>query len=412
MSTRTVRATWRHPCKPTYVVPASTRIGFSGTGFIARQVADVLRRCVDDLSLSRVLSRRPKDSIEGFDASLVTDSPADLAQNCDIVFEASGDAIQATRVVEAAIEAERPVVTMNSEFHVTTGTAFVGKGYVTETLGDQPGCQALLYREVKSLGFDVRALVNIKGFLNPDPPLEDMKYWAARQQLALDQTISFTDGSKLQIEQALVANGLGAAMAKRGFLGGTVADIKDSEYLGDAAIDRPVSDYVVCAAAPPGVFILATHPVGDEFPDYSPYAKLKTANGKYFLLLRPYHLCALEVVKSLRDARDGAPKLLDNGPEPHFGVAAIAKQDIAADTEIDKALGSNLFRGEAVGIAQDPDHVPICLIRNARLTRPVSRGQAMHFDDVELPASRALELYETIRKKGAHGTSQIAARPG
>ena len=45
----------------------------------------------------------------------------------------------------------------------------------------------------------------MKGFLNHHPTPGEMRYWAKRQGISLRQVTSFTDGTKIQIEQAFVA---------------------------------------------------------------------------------------------------------------------------------------------------------------------------------------------------------------
>ncbi len=59
------------------------------------------------------------------------------------------------------------------------------------------------------MGFKPVVYENIKGFLNTSPSKEDMEFWSKRNGTTLGMTTSFTDGTKVQIEQALVANGLG-----------------------------------------------------------------------------------------------------------------------------------------------------------------------------------------------------------
>ena len=41
-----------------------------------------------------------------------------------------------------------------------------------------------------------------------------MLHWSRRNGISLPMVTAFTDGTKLQIEQALVANGLGATIAR------------------------------------------------------------------------------------------------------------------------------------------------------------------------------------------------------
>lgn len=376
------------------------RVGVVGTGFIARGAMAVIDRD-RTLSITRVLTRREPGSVEGVAPERLTRSLDDLVEHCDLVFEASGDPLHATLVVERALAAGKRVVTMNSEFHVTVGSYFHGAGYLSEAEGDQPGATALLAREAEAMGFRPLAYVNIKGFLDLDPTRENMAYWSARQGLSLAETVSFTDGTKVHVEQVLCANGLGAALIQDGLTAMQVSDIADTDALASAAraLGEPVSDFVVAPGAPPGVFVLADHDVRETLPHYGPYEKLLTKGRSAYVLLRPYHLCALEVLKSLRNARDGAPPLLTNGEIPYASVAAIAKRDLRPGTTIEHAFGGFEMRGEAIVAANDLDHVPIGLLAGARLRCSVERGQRIRRSDVELVPSRAAELWEILRAR-------------
>ena len=91
--------------------------------------------------------------------------------------------------------------------------------------------------------------------------------------------------------------------------------------------------------------------------------------------------------------------LLNNSVLPDVSVAAIAKKDLPAGTPIPQAIGSFEFRGEAVRIADAPDHVPIGLIQGAELARPVERGQTILANDVDIPASRAASGWQAVRER-------------
>src|SRR5687768_5241559 len=186
-----------------------SRIGIVGTGFVARGAYRSLLK-TPGVAVTKILTRREPRNVSGMDSSLLTDSLAELIDSSELVFESSGDAIHGTSVLEKVIDAGLPVVTMNSELHVTTGSWLARRGYITEADGDQPGCEARLKLDAEVMGFTPLGYVNIKGYLNNDPCLDEMEHWAEAQHLRLDQVVSFTDGSKLQIEQALVANGLDA----------------------------------------------------------------------------------------------------------------------------------------------------------------------------------------------------------
>jgi predicted homoserine dehydrogenase-like protein len=378
-------------------------IGISGTGFIATGLFHLLRS-VPGWTVSKVLTRRPLASVEGIDPGCLTQSLAELIDGSDIVFECSGDAIHATEVVFAATDAGKRVVTINSEFHVTTGSYFARRGdYVTEADGDQPGCLARLKQELDGMGFKPQAYVNLKGFLNPAPTESEMIYWSEKQGLAIDQVVSFTDGTKLQIEQALVANGLGASLAPGGMIGATVDTLADLDFLVDAAekVGAPVSDYVLCKGAPPGVLIVASNAEADRLPGYLPFSRLQTTQGKGYLLLRSYHLCHLEALNTLQRVVADEPILLNNSADPKYTVAAVAKQSIRAGSVIRKGAGGFDVRGLAVPLAQHRTAVPICLLRDTVVVRNIEPGQVVCFDDVEMADSRAWALYRSIAEQGA-----------
>lgn len=376
------------------------KIGVSGTGFIATGLVHLLERSPDFL-ISKVLTRRPLGSVDSIAPCYLTNSIDEMVDGSDIVFECSGDAIHATDVVLRATEVGKRVVTINSEFHVTTGSFFAQRGdYVTEADGDQPGCLARLKLEIEGMGFEPQAYVNLKGFLNPNPTHRDMTYWSEKQELALDQVVSFTDGTKLQIEQALVANGLGATIACEGMIGSTVDSLSDLDYLVDASnrADMPVSDYALCKGAPPGVLIVARNPEADRRPGYLPFARLLTTEGSGFVLLRPFHLCHLEALNTIRKVAQGEPELLNNSSAPRIGVGAVAKNPMKAGAVIKKGAGGFDVRGQAVHMVDHPDAVPICLLKNTAVVRDVEPGEVVRFEHVALADTAALRLYRKIRR--------------
>jgi predicted homoserine dehydrogenase-like protein len=382
-------------------------IGLIGSGFIARGLARLVARAHPDVRIAAVLSRRPVDTVQFVPDCPVTNALDDVLERSDLIVECSGDPILATEAVSGAFAAGLPVVTMNSEFHVTTGSHFVGKGYLTEAEGDQPGCLAALHEEALAMGFEPRAYVNMKGYLNLDPSLADMRYWSERQAFSLDQTTSFTDGTKLQIEQALVANGLNATIARRALIGATDPDPGvNARMLGEAADEagQPIADYSLVPGSPPGVFIVARHAESERIP----LRTIKMGEGPYYILQRNYHLCALEIMKTVRRARAGQPALLTNSARPRVSVAAVAKRDLRAGTFIPRGIGSFEFRGEAVVAADCPAHLPIGLLSKARLRRSVSAGETLTFGHVDLPDSLALRIAADVWGHGAAPASRVA----
>lgn len=387
------------------------RIGISGTGFIAQGIAQAIDYFAE-FETTAILTRRPvAETAHLFPEGHLTDSIEHLVESADVVVECSGDAVHAAQVMMAAGMAGRTIVTMNSEAQVTVASALVRRGFmITEAHGDQPGCLAELAEEASDMCFRPLAYVNLKGFLNHTPSQEDMLYWSERQGLSLRQVTSFTDGSKLQIEQALVANGLGARIVKQGMIGGRVDDLAELDYLARAAreVGAPISEYVVNPGGPPGVLILAESPIAAMKDGYLPFTRLLTKEREGYVLIRPHHLVHLEIGKTLRRLARGESPLINNGPNPTVTVAAVAKHAIPRGTLFEAALGGFDLRGEVIEVAGNEDVVPITLLDGARLRNAVEPGQVLRQTDVDIPETLAAELYwSTIENLGTNAESDL-----
>jgi predicted homoserine dehydrogenase-like protein len=371
---------------------AEIRIGLVGTGFIARHLAlEVGRR--DGYRIERVLTRRPSP-VEGFDSDIVTGSVEDLVAHSDLVVECTGDAIWATDVIASAIGAGLPVVTMNTEFHITCGSAFVGRGIVTEAAGDQPGCLAELHEEAVDLGFRPLVYGNMKGFLNEDPEPDDMAYWGEKQGISLPMVTSFTDGTKVQAEQVLVGNHFGATIAKENLLGPAIDDLSVAgEALAAEAerLGRPITDYVLSRSLPHGVFLVATH--DERQRDALSYYKL--GDGPHYVLIRNNIFVHLEILKTVRRVLTEGTVLLDNSASPELSLATVAKRDLEPGQKIANGIGSFDVRGTAIRIVDHPRHVPIGLMQDATIERPIARGELLDWSTVSVPDSEAVRIWRT-----------------
>lgn len=367
------------------------RIGLVGTGFIASGFARLIHNHAPDLSLTSVLTRRPLEQAGSFPfPERLTQSVQQLIDTSDLIVECSGDVLHSTEVIDQALRAGKPVVTMNSEFHVTTGSWFADKGLLTEAEGDQPGCIAALHEEAVMMGFKPIVYGNMKGFLNHLPKPEEMAYWSGKQGISIEQTTSFTDGTKIQIEQAFVANGFGATITRQGMEGPSAVDVNKTaiELARFAAeLGQPIADYML-APGKAGVFVVGTH----DAEEWKALNYLKLGDGPYYVLVKNFHLCQYEIVKTVRRVINGGGVLLNNSTHPTLSIVGIAKTALPVGTRIDRAIGGFQVRGEAARIQDVPGHVPMGLIQNAVITRPVEAGQILSFDDVELPDSLALNI--------------------
>ena len=377
------------------ILPAAN-IGIVGSGFIAAGLLALLC-ATPDLRPVKVLSRRHPTELNGLIGDLHTDSTDELLEASDLIVECSGDVHHAAEVIDKALKAGKPVVTMGTEFHVTVGSCFHGRGLLTEAEGDQPGSLAALHEEVIGMGFKPLVYGNIKGFLNHHPSVEEMLYWSGIQGISVPQVTSFTDGTKMQMEQAFIGNGMGAGLLARGMVGPVGMDLREGAELLAARAKMggcPVVDYLLNHRLPAGVFIVAEHPTAA--PEVMRYFKL--GEGPYYTLLRPYHLCHLEIPRTIRRVLNGGGKLLDNGAHPTLGVCAVAKHTLDPGQQVERSVGGPWLRGEAFTLSDIPDAAPLGLLGGATVRRRVHAGDTVMLDDVDLPDTLAVRMWLAMRE--------------
>ena len=372
------------------------RIGVSGTGFIALNFFRLVKN-IPNYSVSHLLSRRKARDFSKRDyASLVTNNIFELIEGCDIILECSGDAIWASEVIKLAFQVGRPVVTMNSEFQIIAGSYYRQFGTLHESAGDQPGSLAVLDHEVRMMGFEPLVYGSQKSFLNPSPDLESMQYWAKRNNQSLEKTISFSDGTKVQIEAALTANGLNADILQEGLMGPTHPSTQTGAIeLANIAIsqNKVITDYVLHDRGFGEVFIVAKHSV----EQHAALSYYKFGQGPFYFIEKPFHLGHFEILKSIDVALTRASPLFNNGAKPTISVAAVAKCSIAAGTLLKQCVGSFKTRGVAVHIKDHPTHIPIGLIRNCEVQRGISAGEILTFEDIALPETLASKAWQFTR---------------
>lgn len=359
------------------------RIGIIGTGLIGTGLIRLLSN-QSDFCVSRILTRRRLSEMSGYsEYEKLTNSVEELILHSNLIVECSGDVVYGSEIIQKAFEASLPVVTMNAELQVTTGSYLASKGFITEAEGDQPGCLAALNENVRQMGFRPVVYGNIKGFINKNPSKEEMHYWSKRNGISLGMTTSFTDGTKVNIEQALVANGLDADILDSGLAGIEAEDsLEGGRLLAQLSKNGgAISDYILSPKSPPGVFITATHDKSQQ--DTLRYYKM--GDGPYYTLQTNYHLCHLEIVKTIRRVFSGGGILLNNSKNPRISVAAITKKKLQPGELITNGIGGFEVRGEVVRIADAENHIPIGLLKNAVIKRPIEEGEMLLFSDLDIP---------------------------
>jgi predicted homoserine dehydrogenase-like protein len=406
------------------------RAGVVGAGFMARGIVLQIAKSTPGMRALAIANRHVEKAADAYRAAGVTeiDEVQDLgamdralsaghhcitndpmllcrSDNIDVVIDVTGSIDYSARVALEAIRHKKHVVLVNAELDGTLGPilkvlADRAGVVITNADGDQPGVILNLYRFVRGIGVRPVLCGNIKGlhdpYRNPATQKDFARQWGQNPYMVT----SFADGTKISFEQAIVANATGMVVAKRGMFGPEVAtgtSISEAAqwYPHDSLVSGPgIVDYVVGADPSPGVFVLGTH----DDPVQQHYLKLyKLGDGPFYCFYTPYHLCHFEVPNTVARAvlfKDAAVAPLGR---PLVDVVAAGKVDLEAGDELDAIGGYTTY-----GLAENSEIVtreqllPIGLAEGCLLKRPVSRDQALTYDDVELPKGR---VSDTLRQE-------------
>ena len=390
---------------------------------VANRHGEQARRAFADLGIEPIEAegRAAIESAIAAGRPVATEDAVALVQadGVDVVVEVTGSIEYAAQIVLAAIEAGKHVVQMNAEMDGTVGPILKAKADRANVIytfadGDQPGVQMNLYRFVAGLGVKPVLCGNIKGlhypYRNPTTQRSFAEKWGQKPAMVA----SFADGTKISYEQAIVANGTGFGVARRGMLGpdfsggdptAPLVPLEATLSAFTEALDQSrtgLVDYVVGARPGPGVFVIGTHddPVQQHFLNL-----YKLGAGPYYCFSTPYHLCHFEVPTSLARAVLFRDAVLAPAGAPRVGVISVAKKDLAPG-EIIQEFGGY----EAYGVAENSavidreDLLPLGLALGAALKHAVPKDQPIRFSDVDLPPGRLVDrLYAEQR---AHFSAQ------
>jgi predicted homoserine dehydrogenase-like protein len=199
---------------------------------------------------------------------------------------------------------------------------------------------------------------------------------------------SFADGTKISMENAIVANATGFKVGKRGMYGPVCKHVNEAVDLfptGDM-LKHGLVDYILGAEPGPGVFVLGYN----DHPERKGYMRyFKMGEGPLYSFYVPYHLPHLEV--PLTAAR--AALFQDAAVAPIAGpvcdVITIAKQDLTAGQELDGIGGFTCYGMiENTPASQAQNLLPMGVSEGCRLKRNIGKDKPIMIQDVELPAGR------------------------
>lgn len=352
-------------------------------------------RVVDDLnSLDRALAENV----------IAVCSDGDLLARCetvDALIESSNSISAAARFAITALEHRKHLILMNSEIDLVFGPYLMqlarkNQLVYTSCDGDQHGVLKHLIDEIQLWGFDLVMAGNIKGFLDRySNPLKIIPE-ANKRNLDYKMATAYTDGTKLCIEMALLANACGLAVTVPGMRGPRARDVHEVLELFDLdalwKTRQPVAEYILGAEPNGGVYVIGycDHPYQQSMLAY-----YKMGNGPFYLFYRPYHLCHIEAIECIAAACLDRVSLLAPRAGFRTNVFAYAKRPLTQGHKLDGLGGFDCYGLiENVATEQADSGLPIALAENAILTRDIAQDRKIYFADVRLERDRfGLELY-------------------
>jgi predicted homoserine dehydrogenase-like protein len=339
----------------------------------------------EDVAAARTLAEA-EERVTRDRPTVVDDLELAVRAPVEVVVDCTGEPEVGCRVALGAIEQGRHVVMVNVEADATAGVQLAARARragVVYTLadGDQPSLIVGLIDWARCLGLQV---VCAGKWTHVYPP----EVVAARLQAEKNPsktTVTYLDGSKTQIEMASAANAGGLTVDVPGMHGPSLrlheipgALCPDGGLLGRGG----VVEYVNCLSPAGevieetlggGVFVVVTSGSRRAMRAMAGKEVIASADGRYALLYRPYHLVGVETPWSILEAAlEGVPTAAP-GPEALVEVVAMAKTDLRAGVPLG-GLGAADVRGIAVPAGEAVGTLPVGLAEGVRLRTDAPAG--------------------------------------
>jgi predicted homoserine dehydrogenase-like protein len=303
------------------------------------------------------------------------------ASNIDVIVEVTGTVEFSAKVTMNALKRKKHVILINSALDATVGPILQVYAHrsgmvLTNTDGNAAATTMLLYRHVKSLGFDPVFCGNIHAGQS-----------SYLSQISVETLKCF--------DQAMLANATGMQLPEQdGYAPYTFADRNNSGIgvLGsDERIDYPDVAARVEALDPcAGVFILAktNDPVQQAY-----LSKYKLEGYPLYLFKLPFQMAHFEVANTVAKAVLFKDASISPIGRPFVEVVAAASRDINAGEILDGITGNHTFglcrNAEDV---QSMNFLPIGVAENCIIKRNVAKDQILTYDDVILPEGRLIDM--------------------
>ena len=369
--------------RPSVIVNRNTGRAVDALTQMGIKADDIIHSDSVDELVTAIRSGRPAITSH---AGILEDLPI------DVVVEATGALDYGTETILAMLDAGKHVVSFNAECDALLAWLFHERARANDVIytiadGDQPGVLFRLQQEVERMGFEVTASLNCKRHLNVHQNPETGASYAARDTTSSHMTTAFGDGTKMQVEQAVVANATGMIPDKRG-MHGIESTVATAHIDIPAILSAPWRvDFTLGGDFGAGVGIVARHPNHDLHKQAMGFYKM--GDGPDYFFFRPYHLVHLEIPMTI------AELILDNEPlvtvdAPHVAeVMAIAKKDLSMGEDLDCIGGFSAY-GHIDTTENASGYLPVGLIEYASITSPVAQDEPIPLSSVSLDDSKTI----------------------
>ena len=289
-------------------LPKPIRVGLVGAGCMGRGIAHQIS-ITPGISLEWITAKNSKNAQKL--AALVNansygnDTHRLLRENpVDVFVEATDSIWAAYQYCETALKNNAHVVLMNAQVDLVFGPQLCHLAdsknlIVTSDAGDQHGVLATMIQEIQLWGFDIIQAGNVKGFLNRHANSAELIDEAAKRNLSPIQCCAFTDGTKLNIEMAVLANAFKLVPTRTGMTGPAISHVDQAIQAFDLKgipENTATVDYLLGSEPSGGVYVIARC----ENPIQTPYLEYyKIGKGPYYLFKRDYHLCHVETTTAI-----------------------------------------------------------------------------------------------------------------
>jgi predicted homoserine dehydrogenase-like protein len=365
---------------------SKTNVAVVGIGAMGRGIVSLLNK-IDDIQIVAIADKDPKtlENIKPLLSNNIltkTNAQDVLTSNPDILIDATDSVYEAAVFISQALEQKIHVIMLNSYVDQTFGRLLAKKAekngvILTSDAGDQDGVLIRTINNVHNMGFEIVMAGNNTGFLDPYANPESIKEEAEKRRLSTRQCSAFTDGTKLAMEMALVANTLNLDILQEGMTGPRIKNLQDVLKVFDLGKARElggVVDYILGAEPGGSVFVIGySNDEHERF--YMNYYKM--GEGPYYVFIRPYHLCHFETPVAIRRIINYKEPILVQRKRV-LEVGCRAKIDLKSEIKLEGIGGHHIY-----GILEKPGNLPIGLVEGTTLKRSKKKDEVIGWDDIE-----------------------------